>query len=181
MATIVFGVLLALGLAEWRDSAQQRQRQQVALETIRLEVADNRRAISDRLPYYAEIAATLGELAADEEAGFSAVPGWRGLMPALLRSSAYDTAVATGVLSELDFALAAKIAHVYALQGIYSDLIRAYGGALLAGSLDSHSRLRGLFADLHSNGGELDRAYGQILERLDVELESAATDSRSAP
>jgi len=49
VGVIVFSVLLALGVDEWRGGRQEREEVAVAMRAIRGEIADNRRKLEARI------------------------------------------------------------------------------------------------------------------------------------
>jgi hypothetical protein len=165
---VAFGVLLALGLSEWRGAVKDRALAEQALRGIANELEANRTSLEQRRLYYGEMAKTLEGLAraAQPGDGMGPIPGWRGIMPPLLRASAYDAAIATGAFAQLDFVMASRVAGAYALQRVLEQLFATYTNALVAGSIDDYRRLGGLFHDLHGVSGEVVMGYSQALEVL---------------
>ncbi len=126
--TIVLAVIVGFAVNEWRDGQRRDDAAAAALEGISRELGYNHRQLVDTLLYYR---AVLGEIDArlpDPEApegtttyGYQ-LPGWRGAMPPLLRSSSFDMALATGVIADLPFDQAHALAQIYNFQQVLEKL-----------------------------------------------------------
>jgi hypothetical protein len=121
-ALIVFSVLLALAVDEWRDSRNQADRARVAVDAIVAELQGNRRAAERALAFHREITATLGALAAKREQPSREVAFGGLLQPARAVSTAWTSARATGTLDQLPYDLVLRVSRVYERQSSYDEL-----------------------------------------------------------
>jgi len=110
--SVTLSVLVALAIGDWNEERQQRKQVGQALQGITAECESNRRRLEGRLTYYIALRNELQRKIEEQGADAPAFPleGWRGFQPALLRDSAYRTAVATEAFSRMDFRLADAIA-----------------------------------------------------------------------
>lgn len=128
---IVFSVLLALILNEWREAEAQEERVELALAAIRSEVLENQRLVADALEYHIQIARSFS---ASSESG-SAMPdlnaATQGLLaPARVLRTAWESARGTGVSSEIPYSTVLKLSTAYARQTEYEDLSRSVSQVL---------------------------------------------------
>ena len=118
---IVFAVLLALAVDEWRETRRQRALVRAVLESVRIELDRNRQILEARLPYHESLRQgfeTAGERFFVEEgdrfrlADPDRIPGRadigmkgeRGLaLSPDLADTAWRTASSSGVLTSLDY------------------------------------------------------------------------------
>jgi hypothetical protein len=125
-ALIVFSVLLALALNEWRSTAAQRQRLEQAVAAVRSELQENRRLVADALAYHERLSASF---AASAEAGAGApdldVVTQGLLAPARVLRTAWASAQHAGLAAELPYATILQLSTVYAQQEEYETLSRA--------------------------------------------------------
>lgn len=124
--TITAGVLIALfleGLVQWgRDMSLVRE----ARETIRLEIADNRKEVSGVLASIDSRRKRLdlalrfaNELLARRQTAVNEVQ--LGFSLADLSTASWQTAGSTGALSHMDYHEVQKYADLYAVQAMYTD------------------------------------------------------------
>lgn len=128
---IVFSVLFALILNEWRETEAQEERVELALAAIRSEVQENQRLVEDALKYHMQIASSFS---ASVESG-SALPdvnaASQGLLaPARVLRTAWESAQSTGVSSEIPYTTVLKLSTAYARQTEYEDLSRSVSQVL---------------------------------------------------
>ena len=125
VALIVFSLLLAFGINEWREGRAQAELAEAALVSIRQEVQRNQRIMQRRYPYHAaaldSMQRYMPELSSDvniesldqNRLGFS--QGGRFLNP---YSSAWRTAQSSGALSYVDYDLLALLGAIYESQSL---------------------------------------------------------------
>lgn len=172
--SIVLGVLLALGVNEWREQRATDARVAVALHSIHAELSWNRDFLQHRLQYYARMAQTLDSLeTAHPEIPLSSmnVQGWRGLSPPVLRASSYDAAIATEALVEMDFEIANAIAQVYHVQAFYMKAVDKFLDIFVARQAADTGRMRSIFNEMTTMGNEVLQAYENVLPILAPEKE----------
>ena len=128
--TIIFSVLLALGVNEYRQHHNKIKMVNTALESIKIELQKNKDFLDLRLPYYISMVDTLDKLIKEhgEDTPFSSISihGFFGINPPMLRNSSQQTAISTQAFSNIDYSLADKISWVYSFQETYLKWIYIY-------------------------------------------------------
>lgn len=138
---IVFSVLLALALDEWRQSRTERTRASLALAGIANELAANRAAAEASRAFHRELHDTLLALAAAGQRPSADIYYSRGMFkPANVVSTAWESAQRTAVLDRLPYHLVLELSHAYESQAKYAKL----GDRIVAD----------LFVDLRTRGAE---------------------------
>lgn len=126
MISIVFAVLFALGVNEWRQNRADALLAEKALDGMLSEMETNRKLFARELPGHRALLDTLMETQAMIAAGrMSADTVMNDLHfnPMLVRDAAWKTAMATQALIHMDFKTASLISDVYAIQKIYQDML----------------------------------------------------------
>lgn len=140
-ALIVFSVLLALALAEWREGRRQAGRVDVAVEAIRAELLSNRRAVERTLLFHRATHDTLAGFAAAGQHPPRRIYYDRGMFkPAPVVATAWESARGNGVTNSLPYDLVLTLSAIYASQRKYE----ALGEAIAAD----------VYADVRSRGPE---------------------------
>lgn len=128
--SIVFGVTLALGLDEWRENAKTRRVVDSVLDNLAGEAAANRDNVEQSLEYHRRAiermrtftsertGASVGEMLSES------LPN--GLVPAFLRESAWNTAIASNVVPELPYGTVRALSSGYTLQARYERLTEGF-------------------------------------------------------
>jgi hypothetical protein len=180
---IVFSVLLALALNEWRAGAAQRDRAAQALEAIRGELEENRRLVLDSREYHVGLAASFQQAleTGAEKPDLEAMG--RGLLsPALVRRNAWESAQNTDLLAHLPYETILRLSTVYAHQAMYEDVSRAlaqvaYQQAILEGfeaMIRHYPRYILIQNDVAGKERVLDVYYAEALESLPERTRSLA-------
>ena len=128
MLAITFGVLLAFSLNEWRTARAQSDRVERSVENIRAELDRNHASLERAYEYRMEVYPKILEVM-NEDAKFWEI-GFRGTQPPRFERAAYDVAVNTGVLSELDTELAEKLIGAYLFFDRIEGTHRTYSAGL---------------------------------------------------
>ncbi|MEM0961232.1 MAG: hypothetical protein AAGK21_01670 [Bacteroidota bacterium] len=166
---IVFGVVVGLALNEWREGQSEKARTARVLAALADEISENRNGVTQTADYYGEIAqaalrveATRGS---DALLDLGDVDGYQGdIGPSLLRG-AYDAAIATGALLNVDISLATKLTAVYSLQ-------EAFAGNLAINQLTDLPDpaqveiVKWRAGSVYQNGQSLTEAYDTALDVL---------------
>lgn len=118
---IVFSILLAFFVNEWRETRSQKMRTAQALHNIETELSKNLESLESVLPYHNKIKIKLNALRTDPQTNaqpqslfkltLQAAP--KSLMAPVLQNTAWETARATNALSQLDYDVIHKLATVY--------------------------------------------------------------------
>lgn len=178
---IVVSILSAFGVEEWRDNRGRDQMRTVALSNIRTEVEHNIAAIEAVMPYHGEVATTIMQAVASQtdwggrraiEVGVELAPN--GILAPDLRTTAWETAQATGAVALLEYSLSESIAGVYGLQsmGVAATLKRMVDNVFTLSTFRANDTEAVLML-IGSLAGELyaqERELRSHLERLLEEL-----------
>jgi hypothetical protein len=123
---ITVSILSALALDEWREDRQDADNIQKALSNFLSEIQQNKAAIDDAAPFNQGLRHVLGKR--QEVREIESVGQFVGMMesyaPVVLRSTAWDTALATGSLSKMDYSLVTALSLTYGRQSRYQELNR---------------------------------------------------------
>ena len=115
---VVGSILLALGLDEWNEDQDYQDLATLSLVNFEREIQVNRNRLEDVTPFHAG----LRDILANMDAGSADVPATtirnilEGFQPAILVSTAWETAVATGALGYMDYDVVAGLSLTYNLQ-----------------------------------------------------------------
>jgi hypothetical protein len=126
-ALIVVSILVALGLDEWRENRQNAEVIRHALSTFLSEVQQNKARVEDSAPFNEGLRNVMHShyLEDDIESVDDFVSMLESYSPAVLQSTAWETALATGSLAKMDYNLVAALSLTYSLQGRYQQANRS--------------------------------------------------------
>ena len=168
--SIIFGVLLALGVNELRQSHNDNQLVNTALKSISIEIQRNKDFLDNRLPYYDSMTNNIDSLINinGKDVPFSEikVPGFSGINPPLLRNSSLQTAISTQAFSNIDYSLADQISWVYSFQEIYLKWVYIYFDAFVNREIVTLKMLRNLFGEMSFVGKQIQDNYSKLLKLL---------------
>lgn len=178
---IVFSILLALAVDQWREEEKERELVRQSLQSFRQEMKQNKMRLDDIVPYHTGIRAMLIELqssgAIGSRAELQSTIGIEGLRPPFLLDTAWKTAMATGALTIMDYETVSALSMTYTLQDRFREYSRSSLPAIVAGGAD---RDRAIDAALHSaivylndvtaGEEELRAVYEQALQIVGREL-----------
>ena len=123
---ITVSIFLALALDEWREDRQNADNIQKALSNFLGEIRQNKAAIDDAAPFNMGLRHVLGKR--QEVRKIESVAHFVDMIesysPVVLRSTAWETALATGSLSKMDYNLVSALSLTYGLQNRYQELNR---------------------------------------------------------
>ncbi|HEX2217662.1 MAG TPA: hypothetical protein VHG35_02585 [Gemmatimonadales bacterium] len=173
-ALIVFSVLLALAVDQWRDARSHRQLADTAHQEILEELRANRASVAEALQYHS---ALMDSLAAyrDQNGVPSARLFSRGFIsPAQVSGTAWESASETGALTHMDYAVVLRLSRVYAQQDRYAEQNRSFGEVLyseiyrggLTSVVENHRNLASIIGTFRYREGELLDLYDQTLSAL---------------
>lgn len=120
-ALIVLSILVALGLDEWRENREDDETVQLALSNFALELRQNQARVEHSAPYNQGLKMVLGNRYQSDDIG--TVDDFVNLVasyvPAVLQSTAWETALATGSLANMEYELVSALSLTYSLQNRY--------------------------------------------------------------
>lgn len=133
---IVVSILLALALDEWTEDLEIEELVTRSVASFERELQQNKARIEDAIPYHAGILGVLRRL--DESGEDKTLAQYRevisALQPTRLLRSAWDTAVATGALSRMDYEMVAALSQTYDAQARFNELYALLGMSYLPGA-----------------------------------------------
>jgi len=125
-------ILLALGLDEWRETRQTEDTIQQALSNFLSEIAQNKARVDDAAPFNKGLHDVIEQRAASGE--ITSISQFISIMdsysPVVLQSTAWETALATGSLADMDYGLVSALSLTYGLQSRYEQTNREAGARL---------------------------------------------------
>jgi hypothetical protein len=115
---IVMSILLALGVRAWQDGRDVRQLISRSMTSFQNEITLNRGRIDDLYRYHAGLLTVLAEtdLHANPQSAEEIRNVLDSLQSTLLLSSAWETALATGALAEMDYEAVFVLSLTYSYQ-----------------------------------------------------------------
>ena len=146
MVLLLFGAALALGADQWREGRAEKHRTDLAMASIRAELAENLIRVDSARANHLLMADTLTGYEQRRELPPERVYFGGVFRPAQVLSTAWQTARETGALGQLPYALVLQLAPVYESQETY----RALGEALGQGTMLEAQR-RGAMAVFRDN------------------------------
>jgi hypothetical protein len=125
-ALITLSILLALGLDEWRENRQNEEMIEQAMYNFLSEIRQNKIRVDDAAPFNRGLSRVLSQrqAAGDINSVSEFVDMLESYSPAVLQSTAWETALATGSLANMDYNLVAALSLTYSLQGRYQQVNR---------------------------------------------------------
>ena len=169
---IVFSVLLALGVDEWREKSAHERQAAAARREILAELRANRDAVRESMRYHATVLDSLAAHRGDA--------GWtppvrlfsRGFVsPAQFSHTAWSSASETGALTHMDYDAVLRYSRVYAQQDRYAEQTRAVSNLIYAelyrggadGIASNHRNLAAIIHAFRFREAELLAVYDRTL------------------
>ena len=125
-ALITLSILLALGLDEWRENRQTEDTIKQALSNFLSEIGQNKARVDDARPFNKGLHDVIARRAQDGD--ITSMSQFISIMdsysPVVLQSTAWETALATGSLAEMDYGLVSALSLTYGLQSRYEQTNR---------------------------------------------------------
>ena len=118
--TVTVSILLALWVDQWKQRRAERDLAMESMSNFVKEIRQNEARVDDILPYHVGLRSMLAQVesthAIHTQAEFQSTIGVDGLRPPSLLQTAWQTAVATGALTHLDYETVAALSLTYTLQ-----------------------------------------------------------------
>jgi len=125
-ALITVSILLALGLDEWREDRQDEEMIEQAMSNFLSEIRQNQARVEDAAPFNRGLQNVLSNRYADGD--ITSIAEFIGIVesytPVVLQSTAWETALATGSVSKMDYNLVSALSLTYGLQNRYQQTSR---------------------------------------------------------
>ena len=174
MVLISASVFLGLIGQQWYEDRERRQEATASLQRFQAEITINRDDVAKKLAYHAQMHKALrpsayGETKTSEE------PTFDGIKPPAFERSAWDLAVATQSLTDVDPELAFWLSRTYTFQNSIDELSRAFtAGMYVNPPGTSPVVFRELvtlyYDDLVGMEPNLLRMYDEVLSKIDAAL-----------
>ena len=115
MVFVALGVFLAMAADQWREDRQHQEQARAALQRFKAEIEANKSAVEKVADYHVRMRR---DIAAYLNPATRAATKLRveGVMPVMFEHTAWDLALATQALADIDAALAYELTRVYGLQ-----------------------------------------------------------------
>lgn len=190
-AIIVVSILLALTVDQWKQQQSEQKLALRSLQSFQQEILQNRARIEDITPYHGGLRTMLVQIDSagtiQTPADFRRVIGFDGFQPPALLEAAWQTALATGTLTYMDYETVSALSLTYSLQRRfqqYSDvrmptLIR--NGSVTDGDMSTaiYSTITYL-SELAEEEHELQAVYDQALEIIASKTPPSPDSNRTA-
>jgi hypothetical protein len=189
---IVLSILLALWVDQWKQQRAEHRLAIVSLSNFLKEVQQNQARLDDILPYHKGVRSMLAGLEASHSVrtptDFQAAAGVDGMRPPFLLATAWQTAVATGALTHIDYETVSALSLTYTLQDRFREEGRSGMQAVLQASNfpPGHAEQAIHSADIYlretiANEEELRATYAQAAAVLRRTLARLATPGGPPP
>lgn len=170
---IMMSVVLGFYLTGWRQEVAQEKKLDKALESIYSEIQYNQSRMEKLMPYYNVMSDTL-EYLMDKKGGETAlslkeIPGFNTFKLPVLQVSAFKTAQANGILSNMDYELARNIFKVYNLQRKYKETINQITQGFISGDFDTVRDWFNVFEILAGRIYLVEIYYPELLKKMQEE------------
>ena len=120
-ALITVSILLALGLDEWRENRETEATIRQAMSNFLSEIRQNKSRVDDAAPFNQGLHDVIQQRY--DHGDIQTLSDFISIMdsysPVVLQSTAWETALATGSLAEMDYGLVSALSLTYGLQSRY--------------------------------------------------------------
>ncbi len=167
MALVVISVLLALTVDNWREDREKATLTASVLGALAQELAANRAAIDEALPFQDRSSQAFRDALERYEATKEFVfPEEARSRSAAVRfsSAAYESAVIAQVLPRIKVDTLLKLSRVYAEQDAYADLQRNYASATLQVDFADGARYFRLLSNEYAQLAEAERRIAPLID-----------------
>lgn len=163
-ASVVFAVLLALGLNHWREAETERKIAEKALVNIFLEIHANLEDLSAEIPDYDKRMAEIKVYKASFDRG-EQMPYSLGYNIPLLSNSAWNVAKSTGAIKDFEMSLLMKLSAIYTFQDMYQSNGMAYLARMNSVEFKQEENAKAI---INSNYGQLNTTKAWSIQLIDL-------------
>jgi len=117
---VVGSILLALALDEWSENKRFQEIADQSLGIFEQEIVRNQARLADVAPFHMGIHDLLAQMRFDAPEGFQVRNMMEGVESPVLLNTAWQTAVATGALTHMDFEVVSALSLTYSIQGRFA-------------------------------------------------------------
>jgi len=186
---VVMSILLALAVREWQDTRVTERLIDRSLVSFQRELTQNKSQIENLYPFHLGLQSLLAELQVESHP--DAARELRNVLDsfqsAVLLTTAWDTALATGALSQMDYELVYALSLTYSIQERFRSLYNSGLIDLLNSNLTDDRAPTLAYAatryvnDVTAAESELLAVYQQALEQLAAENPAMMSRLERAP
>lgn len=189
---VVASILLALAVDEWAQEREYAELADQSLAIFEREIRQNRARVDDAVPYHTGIRDFLGAMRVETTAPSDLASIMEGLNAPVLLNTAWETSLATGALTHMEFEVVSALSLTYSIQegfenGARMDRPRITTGNQLSAA-EAQARIEEAYeyvAGLVRDEAELMTVYDQALELIahhrDSDSEEGTGDSATSP
>jgi hypothetical protein len=168
---VFLSVLAGFAVTAWLDARHEDELRRQALENFREELAMNREAVAERLPYHTAVYTGFQRVAqGPPPATFAEAArqaSYRGPLVVFFQSTALRAADATGALALLDYDTARAVVAAYTLQEALEETQRTMLGAALSPLMFESDNVGGTTAALTTYFGVVVEFENGLLREYD--------------
>ncbi|MDH3271896.1 MAG: hypothetical protein OEN56_11210, partial [Gemmatimonadota bacterium] len=168
---VVASILMALAVDEWAQDQEYAELADQSLSIFEREIRDNRARLDDVAPYHMGIRDLLGQMRELPGPPREISSFMEGMSPPVLLNTAWETALATGALTHMEFEVVSALSLTYSIQESFEDRSRASRPRIVSTEGLSPAAIRAqveeaydYVATLSQDESELMTVYDQALE-----------------
>lgn len=171
---VVGSILLALAVDGWAQDREYAELADQSLGIFEREIRRNRESVVDGRPYHTGIRDLLGGMRVETSAPSELASILEGLSPPVLLNTAWETALATGALTHMEFEVVSALSLTYSIQETFTDRARGDRPRFSAGAVtpaEGVARVDDAYeyvATLVQDEAELIAVYDQALELIAI-------------
>jgi hypothetical protein len=184
---VVGSILLALAVDEWSENRDFTELADQSLGIFEQEILQNRNRVEDGLPYHQGIRDLLGQMLLTPPPIVDLRSIMEGLEAPVLLSTAWETALATGALTHMDFEVVRALSLTYSIQEGFTARSRSdrprFGGMDGLNPSEVAEQVQDAYdyvADLTRDEAELVTVFGQALELVGSHRDHGPPDAGGA-
>ena len=189
---IIFSILLALWADQWKESRKSRELAIISLKNFLTEIQQNEARLDDDMPYHKGLRTMLVQLDSAHSihtpAEFQDAVGVDGMRAPALLETAWLTAVATGVLTKLDYETVSALSLTYTLQDRFREDSRTGLQSVMAasnfttgGAAPAVETAKNYVSEVVTSEDELRSTYVQAAGVIRKKLDSMEPPSERVP
>ncbi|MDX1494571.1 MAG: hypothetical protein R3253_10955 [Longimicrobiales bacterium] len=171
---VVGSILLALAVDEWAQDQEYAELADQSLGIFEREILQNRARIDDAIPYHTGIRDFLGGMRVETSSPTDVASIMEGLTPPVLLNTAWETALATGALTHMEFEVVSALSLTYSIQETFADRARVDRPRLSPSDAMSPADGRARVEEAYEYVAALVRDEAELLTVYDQALELIA-------
>ena len=170
---VVGSILMALAVDEWSQNRDFAELADQSLGIFQREILQNQARLADVAPYHTGIRDLLGQMRQMPDRQMDIRSIMEGLTPTVMLNTAWETSLATGALTHMEFEVVSALSLTYSIQDGFENRSRlgrprfsAPDGLTQAQTLDQVDQAYEYVASLTRDEAELLTVFNQALELI---------------